>query len=76
MAFIVLEKYCKDLLEYPAKDLLGITKGQWHKYKKSNYLPLKHCKIICSHFNHHITDDMKELTDLITSAYYFYSEAM
>ena len=70
MTFIVLEKYCKDKLGYHAMDLLGICKGQWYEYKKKDYLPLKHCKSICSHFNHHITDDKKELTDMIVTSYY------
>jgi hypothetical protein len=70
MTFVVLEKYCKDILDCYARDLLGISKGQWHEYKKRDYLPLKHCKTICSHFGHHITDDMKELTDMVTSSYY------
>jgi hypothetical protein len=74
MTFIVLEKYCKELLDCHAMDLLGIKKVQWYEYKKTNRIPLKHCKTICSHFGHHITDDMKELTDMITDS--FYNEVM
>jgi len=70
MTFIVLEKYCKDKLDCSARDLIGISKEQWYKYKLNDYLPLKHCKTICCQFKHHITDDMKELTDMITYAYY------
>ena len=70
MTFIILEKYCKDVLDCKAMDLLGIKKVQWHQYKKTNYLPLKHFKTVCTHFNHHITDDWQELTNIITKAYY------
>ena len=70
MVFVILEKYCRDMLDCRAMDLLGIGKVQWYEYKKKDYIPLKHCKTVCGHFKHHITDDMQEMTDMITASYY------
>lgn len=70
MIYIALEQYCKDKLDCQAMDLLGLKRSQWFEIKQNGDLPLKHCKTICNHFGKHITDDMKELTDIITKAYY------
>ena len=69
MFFVVLDYYCKTVLEIRPEELLGIDRSGWFRYKKDNTLPLKHCKTICSHFNHHITDDMNELLIIATSKY-------
>ena len=69
MFFIVFNYYCKvreNILPY---DFLGINRSGWYRFQKENRLPLHHCKTVCSHFNHHITDDMDELTLLVVEYY-------
>jgi DNA-binding Xre family transcriptional regulator len=70
MFFDVLERYCKEVLDCMPCDLFGFSKQQWHKYKKVNQLPLKHCKFICSHFECHLTDDLEELSYIGLTTYY------
>lgn len=69
MFFVVLEKYCKDVLDCHAWDLLEINKSGWYRFQKLNTFTLEHCKTVSSHFNHHITDDFIELSLIIINSY-------
>lgn len=69
MFFVVFNFYCKSIEGVTPYEFMGIDKSGWYRFKKDNRLPLHHCKIICNHFNHHITDDMNELLLLVSKKY-------
>lgn len=70
MLFVVIHEYAKNIKECNGYDLLNISKPQWQKYKKNNYLPLKHCKTLSNYFNCNLTDNFEELSSLILKKYF------
>jgi hypothetical protein len=69
MFFVVFNYYCKNNLDSTPWDFLEINKSGWFRFQKENRMVLHHCKTICKHFNHHITDDLKELLLLVATNY-------
>jgi hypothetical protein len=70
MFYLVFEKYCKEVLECHAYDILNISRGCWYRFQKEGILPLEYCKIICYHFDHHIIENQEELSGLVISKFY------
>tara|TARA_B100001059_G_C17834983_1_gene587411 strand:- start:1444 stop:1671 length:228 start_codon:yes stop_codon:yes gene_type:complete len=70
MFFVIIEKYCKDILDCSVSDLLGCSYSGYAKYKKEGEIPLKHYKTLCSVINLHLCDNQKEISVHIVSTYF------
>jgi hypothetical protein len=69
MLFILLDEYAK-LKDERGWDLLGIGEQQWYVYKRKKSLPLKHCRTICLTFQIQLTDDQRDLSNIVYEKYW------